>query len=1167
MASLGDLMVRVGADLSGFQTEMGKINTTLGTAAKDAEKSFSGFGAIGTQLTTIGAGLTTAITLPLAGAGAAATKFYADFEGEMNRVSALGGITGGNLDALKKQALDLGAQTKFSAGEAAGGMAELSAAGFTATQTMQAMPAVLNLAAAGQLSIKDASEVAASVMAGFGIEAGKVGGAVDVMAKAAASGALSVGDIGKTFQYVGPIASAAGLNFNEIAAATTLLSNAGIKGEQAGTGLRGVIEKLVDPSDKAAAALNRLGVDATDSSGKLNPLNQIFEQLKTSGATTADMFTIFGQNAATAATVLTQQSGPALAAMKLELDNSKGAAEQMATTLNSGLGGALERAKGSIETAGISIGQLLAPAIISIAGAIETGANKLNEFAQWFGTLPTPVQQAAGAIGLVAAAIGPVVLAAGTMLSAFASIGTALGSLGILSTTAGTALGGTAAAAGTAATAVGGLSAAAAAIVPVVVAVVAAFAAWSVVELVKELGGLGGDLKDLATQFLPDVSKATDAVVGVFKDLLSGAKDLLRPIADVAKNVADFVLELGPVKALVDGVKTAWGYLTDKIKNISWWSILSGALTPALTLVRTMRDEIHKLTGKYPEMDAAAKTASGNLQTYNNNMARSAADAAMAIGGKQKAHVDIKPHIDAHATASGELTTKHREEKTAVEDLVPKNELLFAIYEKLKSEESGRIRTIADLTIELGRFKGVTTDLVAEGDKLALTLGGIGTQTGNANTAFANLGLQTPPALDKVIAGVGGIDTAVGDLTKTVEADAPKHKTAIETAWDGIKTKVTGTSGTIPTIVDEWGKGQTSIVGAAKQAGLDIEGAMGTTLGNVKDKISTKTGEMSTLWGDWTSAVKGKIDTLGTDITSILFEGDTSWGEKGKKILGELKDTFFATFTTEATNIVKNFINGALTDLLSGQGLGGVFNSLKSIGSELKEIFTGLGNLIGGGGGGGGAAGAAGGVAGAAGGAAGAAGGAAIAGAVGGIVGAISGVISNFQNARQETTLNAIEANTRFAWISIGGGAGQDIVSHTGATVQKLVDVVDRLDWQRTLLQEGVIANLEKAEQALTMNLGFKLGNIETGIGTMALAVQSAYSEILNLSFDMGSLVSIGQRQYEALIEIGYTLRSGMNQPVNVTVNYTGTGSAASDARAIGNLIGGNLNLRGAHFG
>lgn len=424
--SLGDLIVRVGADIDGFHTGMQEVSRTLNGIGRDADSMSAGFQRVGSKMSDVGTRMSVAITGSLTGIAGIATTVFSGFEREMNRVSALGDITGASLERLKGQAMQLGADTQFSARQAAQGMGELAASGFNAQQIFEAMPAVLALAASGELEVGRAAEISSNIMAGFGIAAKDVGPAIDVIAKAAAAGSLSVGDLGEALKFVGPIAKTAGVGFQEVTAAITLLSNAGIKGEQGGTGLRGFLATLLDPSVDAAKRLKELGISALDTTGKLKPLADIIEQFQKSGATAGDMFKIFTNVGATTASALINTGADALRNLTKELDNSNGAAQKMSETLMHGVGGAAERMRGSIETAAIALGNALAPAVINLAELVESLANKGAQAATWFGQLPAPVQQTAIALAGLAAAAGPAVWVLGQLITSVGTVGGAV---------------------------------------------------------------------------------------------------------------------------------------------------------------------------------------------------------------------------------------------------------------------------------------------------------------------------------------------------------------------------------------------------------------------------------------------------------------------------------------------------------------------------------------------------------------------------------------------------------------------------------------------------------------------------------------------------------------------------------------------------------------------
>lgn len=423
------------AKLSEMQSEFSKTNKAVeaqGSAWGKVSEKFNEFGtktkAIGENLSSVGKTMTTHISAPLAGLGVAAVKVGADFEAGMSRVKAISGATGDDFKKLNDQALKLGADTAFSAKEAAEGMENLASAGFSTNEIMAAMPGMLDLAASSGGNIAQASDIAASALRGFGLEASQSGHVADVLAKAAADTNAEIGDMGEALKYVAPVAHAAGLSIEEISAAIGEMSNQGIKGEQAGTTLRSAMTSLASPSKEAATLMEQIGFKAYDAQGKMLPLSRIIDNLTTATKGMTDeqkqntIATIFGTDALSGMQVLLQQGGSNLDKLTDSLKKSDGAAKQMATTMQDNLKGSIEQMKGSLETAAIKLEEILAPRIKAVADKITELANKFSQL--------SPAQQKFALImTAIVAAIGPVTLAIGNFVIAIGAISTAFGAV------------------------------------------------------------------------------------------------------------------------------------------------------------------------------------------------------------------------------------------------------------------------------------------------------------------------------------------------------------------------------------------------------------------------------------------------------------------------------------------------------------------------------------------------------------------------------------------------------------------------------------------------------------------------------------------------------------------------------------------------------------------
>lgn len=212
---------------------------------------------------------------------AAAVPLFAGFEQGMARVRALTGATGTDFAALTDRARALGASTVYTATQAAQAMSVFALAGRSVNEILTATGPTLDLAAAGQLDIAQAADIGVKIMAGMGIEAGKLGAAFDVLTKAMTTANTDLAQLGDAFRYVGPVAKTAGLSFEETTAAIQLLSNAGIQAEMAGTTLRGGILSLTNPTAEAKKTLDALGVTVADAAGNMRPLADILADFET----------------------------------------------------------------------------------------------------------------------------------------------------------------------------------------------------------------------------------------------------------------------------------------------------------------------------------------------------------------------------------------------------------------------------------------------------------------------------------------------------------------------------------------------------------------------------------------------------------------------------------------------------------------------------------------------------------------------------------------------------------------------------------------------------------------------------------------------------------------------------------------------------------------------
>ena len=361
--------------------------------------------------------MSAAVTLPLAGIATVALKSAGDFESSMNVLQSVSGATAGDMQALTEQALRLGAETSFSAGEAADAMLELGKAGMGTKDIMGAMPGVLSLAAAGNLDVGAAAEIAANAINTFGLDATEAASVSNMLAAAANASSADVTDLAMGFKMAGSIFASNNQSMSDLTASMSLLANAGIAGSDAGTSLKTMLMRLAAPTDDAAMAMSSLGLNVYNSDGSMRDFEAIVGDLATSTAGLTDsqrnmaLTTIFGADAIRAATILADAGADGFASMEAAVTKA-GAAEEAAAARMKGLNGAMDYLQGSIDSVLITVGT---PFLTMLGDMARYIADLITSFT----ALPAPVQNAALAFAGVLAAAGPVMLAV-------SGIGTAL---------------------------------------------------------------------------------------------------------------------------------------------------------------------------------------------------------------------------------------------------------------------------------------------------------------------------------------------------------------------------------------------------------------------------------------------------------------------------------------------------------------------------------------------------------------------------------------------------------------------------------------------------------------------------------------------------------------------------------------------------------------------
>ena len=393
---------------SEIKSSFDKINTSVST--------------VGNKLLNVAKVAAVAGTAALVGIGKKVYDIAGGFESQMSRVQAISGATGDAFTKLRDQAIDLGAKTAFSATESASGMENLASAGFNAQEILSAMPGLLDLAAVSGGDVALASENAATALRGFGLDASQAGHVANVFARAAADTNAEVADMGEAMKYIAPVANSMGLSIEEVAASIGIMSDAGIKGSQAGTTLRGALSRLAKPTDPMVAKMDELGLSFYDATGQMKPLTEQVGMLQNAfkGLTPEQqqnaLVTLYGQESLSGMMALVAAGPDKLNKLTKSLENSNGAAAEMAETMQNNLQSKIEQLGGALESVAIRIGDklfpLIAPQIEKLTTWIDQTFSKVNvdgffeKLAKYgkaikaaFDDVKGPVSDAFGAIG------------------------------------------------------------------------------------------------------------------------------------------------------------------------------------------------------------------------------------------------------------------------------------------------------------------------------------------------------------------------------------------------------------------------------------------------------------------------------------------------------------------------------------------------------------------------------------------------------------------------------------------------------------------------------------------------------------------------------------------------------------------------------------------------
>ena len=416
--AVGELYVEVKADTTAMKNSIQKDATSAGSAAGKSAGS-----KLGKSLAIGAAAGAAAIGAGAIAATAAIVNLGREYEDNLLQVQAVTGATEEQMKLASQAAKDLGNDITLpgvSAAGAADAMLQLAKAGFSVEEASKAADGAMRLSVAANMEVGAAAEITANAVGAFNLKAEEAGKVSDLLARGSTSAATTVAELGTGMAQSSAMFAAAGVPIEDMVTQLALMANAGVKGSDAGTSLKTMLQRLQAPSKEAAATMKKLGVNVFDAQGNMLPMRDIVDQWSSA---TADLTeeqkaqatsTVFGADAARAANIVLAGGVAAYDELAGAMNTAEGAAADLAAATSKGLSGAIEAIQSTLETIAIDIYEQIAPSLTEVLKTIQplldTLAPVLGELGKAFAVIATVVGEAlTGAVADLVPAVVPLI--------------------------------------------------------------------------------------------------------------------------------------------------------------------------------------------------------------------------------------------------------------------------------------------------------------------------------------------------------------------------------------------------------------------------------------------------------------------------------------------------------------------------------------------------------------------------------------------------------------------------------------------------------------------------------------------------------------------------------------------------------------------------------------
>lgn len=583
------------------EQKLKSLKETTGSASANLAKVSAVSGEFGNKVKGVGQSLLP-VTGALTGVGAASTVMANNFNDAMSQAAGALDKPMSEMEDLRQLAIQTGQDTVFSATDAGNAITELAKGGLTEADIKAgALKTTMDLAASSGMDLGEAANVVVQAMGAFGLSANESAEAANALAGAAAASSTDVEPLTQALAQCSAGAKNAGWSIQETTAVLARFADAGIEGSDAGTSLKTMLQRLAAPTDSAATMIEQLGIQTRDSNGDLLGASEIAEELQNklggldSASRDAALSTIFGSDAMRAATVM-MDSGTEGIQKYINAANDQEAAQRLANSQMSDGSRAIEELKGSLETAAIQIGDTLAPIVQKVAELITALVNK-------FSALPEGVQQVIVVVGILVAALGPLLMIIGQISLGISAVAGTLSKLSGIGGVVTNLIGGIK----TAVTGLLGIITAHPVIAAITAIIVTLVILYNKCEWFRD--GVNGILKAIKDGFFAAwdgiVEFFTETIPNAWNEMLSSL--LANPtIRTIVTTITDSFTKL---KENLNGI---WNGIKQLAQN-AWEFIKNATLAPVLLMIDLVTGDFEKLKSDLENILNNIKNAVANI--------------------------------------------------------------------------------------------------------------------------------------------------------------------------------------------------------------------------------------------------------------------------------------------------------------------------------------------------------------------------------------------------------------------------------------------------------------------------------------------------------------------------------------------------------------------------